>query len=98
MTTLVSEPFGKPTLLLEFSLPSDKNHTTTFISSGLLDPGVSNGSGDGGEGEESFCAQSPPCAARSDVAGFADDNEPSEFMPNGLLDGPTRMKSTANLF
>jgi hypothetical protein len=98
MTTLDPEPFGKPTLLLGSNLLSDADSATAFVSTGLLDYGAFGGSGDGGGGEDAFSAQSPPRAARSDVAGFANDDEPSEFMSNGLLDDPTQTRSTVNFF
>ena len=98
MTTLDPAPFGKPTLLLESNLLSDTNDTPTLIPSGLLDTAsVFSGSGDDGGREDAFSVQSPPCAARLDVAGFTGDDEPSEFVSNGLLDGPTQMRSMVNI-
>lgn len=94
MATLDPEPFGEPTLLLGSSLLSDKNDTTTFTSNGLLDTGLLDGSGDGGEGESASFAQSPSWAPRTDGIGSADGDEPSTFVLNGLLDGPTQATST----
>lgn len=94
MATLDSEPFGEPTLLLGSSLLSDKNGATTFTSNGLLDTGLFDGSGDGGEGESASSAQSPSWAPRTDRIGSADGDEPSTFVLNGLLDGPTQATST----
>lgn len=93
MTTLDPEPFGKPTLLLGSNSILDATETTAFVSTGLLDA-VFDGNGDGGEGEDAFSAQSPPCATLSDVDGFSSDNQQSEFMSNGLLDSSTQTTST----
>lgn len=96
MTTLDSEPFGKPNLLLETSPLSDTNDATTFTSNGLLDSGIFGGSGHGAEEEDASSAQNPSRAARSDGVGSVDDDEPSAFMSNGLLDGPTQTTSAVN--
>lgn len=95
MATLDPEPFGKPTLLLESSLPLDLNDTAAFISSELLNTRAFSGSGDGGKEGDAFYASSPPCAARLDVAEY---DKPLEFKSNGLLDGSTQMRSTVNFF
>ena len=94
MATLDPEPFGKPTLLLGSSLLSDANDATTFTSNGLLDTGMFNGSEDGGEGENASSAHNPSWGPRADGIGSADNDEPSTFTLNGLLDGPTQMTST----
>ena len=94
MATLDPEPFGKPTLLLGSSLLSEMNDTTAFTSNGLLDTGLFDGGGTGGEGENASSAQSSSWAPRADGIGSADDDEPSAFMSNGLLDGPTQTTST----
>ena len=88
------EPFGEPTLLLGSSLLSDKNDATTFTSNGLLDTGLFDESGDGGERESASSARSPSWAPRTDGIGSADGDEPSTFVLNGLLDGPTQATST----
>ena len=93
MTTLDPEPFGKPTLLLGTSLPSDTNDTTTFTSNGLLDTGLFDGSRNGGEGENVSSAQSPSWTPPTDRIGSADNDETPTFTLNGLLDGPTQMTS-----
>jgi len=94
MATLDPEPFGKPTLLLGSSLLSDADDTTTFTSNGLLDTGLFDGSGDGGEGENAPSTQGRAWATRTDEIGSIDDDESLAFMSNGLLDGPTQMTST----
>ena len=96
MTTLDTEPFGKPTLLLGSTSLSDVTGTAAFVSTGLLDS-VFEGSGNDGEGEDAFSAQNPPCVAHLDVAGSPSEDQPSEFMSNGLLDGPTQTTSMVNL-
>ena len=95
MTTLDPEPFGEPTLLPRSPLLSDTNDTTTFIPNGLLDTGLFDGTGDGGEGGNASSAQSLPWASRTDGIGAIDDDGLSTFMSNGLLDAPTQTTSTA---
>jgi hypothetical protein len=94
MATLDPKPFGEPALLLGSSLLSTPNNTATFTPNGLLDAGPFSGNGGVGEGENASSAQSPPWGVRPDEIGPADDDEPSAFTTNGLLDGPTQMTST----
>lgn len=75
------------------SLPSDTNDTTAFTSNGLLDPGGFYANGGGGEGED---ASPTPNPSRSDGL-RSDDDGPSTFVSNGLLDGSAQIASTVNL-